>query len=216
MSRPHEKVVSSSTRQMVDLGILCGVAIPIVFWGTLFICGRILGGYSHISRMVSELGELGTRSQYVFTAGLLACAVLSLVFTAALLRKCKQFGLSTFPVWVILTYTFSIAGAGIFPYPTHLHMTLGSPSAFLFLSPMLAIFLWHSNVAPSGSRLCAAISLMIMLLGFLAFFPGLLPGMIGLKQRFFHLGWSIWFVCLSLSFLALKYEPADQGSNPHA
>jgi len=37
-------------------------------------------------------------------------------------------------------------------------------------------------------------------LGFLAYFPDLLPQYPGLKQRFFHVGWSVWFIYLSTAF----------------
>jgi hypothetical protein len=101
------------------------------------------------------------------------------------------------PVLLILTFTVSIGGAGLFPLPLHLHLLLGLPSVLLVLSPMLAWLLWRGRL-PWGSAL-ALPSLALMSLGFLAFLP-LLPGYPGLKQRLFHLGWSLWFGSLSLAF----------------
>ena len=116
------------------------------------------------------------------------------------MRRCRQVGRSEIPVWIILTYTFSIAGAGIFPYPTRLHLALGTPSIFLLLSPLLALFLWRPNARLPWHPAIGSLALAIMLLGFLAFFPGVLPGSLGLKQRFFHAGWSVWFAYLSFAF----------------
>jgi len=83
-----------SSQSLVSLGLLSGTAVPIIFWSKVFICSMILGNYNHVTRMVSELGELGTRSQYVFTAGLVLCAILSLYFTFTLIWLCKQLELS--------------------------------------------------------------------------------------------------------------------------
>ena len=46
----------------------------------------------------------------------------------------------------------------------------------------------------------AIISFMVMALGFLVFVPSVLDDYLGLKQRLFHAGWSIWFGYLSLGF----------------
>lgn len=42
-----------------------------------------------------------------------------------------------------------------------------------------------------------------MALGFLAFMPDVLNNYPGLKQQFFHIGWSLWFFYLSYSFVRL-------------
>ncbi len=42
-----------------------------------------------------------------------------------------------------------------------------------------------------------------MLLGFLTLTPNIMDNYFGLKQRFFHIGWSLWFIYLSLKFLEL-------------
>jgi len=47
------------------------------------------------------------------------------------------------------------------------------------------------------------LSFFIMTLGFLAFMPDVLSNYPGLKQRFFHIGWSLWFFYLSYSFVRL-------------
>jgi len=57
------------TRHLLALGSV----IPVIFWGTLVICGYLIRGYNHLTRLVSELGTIGTRTQYIFMAGLLAC-----------------------------------------------------------------------------------------------------------------------------------------------
>lgn len=101
---------------------------------------------------------------------------------------------------MILLYAFSVAGAAIFPMPHRLHGLLGSPAILLLLSPLLAGVFWRRLSRLKGLVPLAAISFVVMALGFLVFVPEILTGLFGLKQRFFHVGWSIWFGYLSLGF----------------
>ncbi len=176
-----------------------GRVIPAVFWTTTVICGWVLGNYNHATRQVSELGAIGTPSLYLFSAGLLGCAVLSVLFVTGLVRACRNSGVSRLPALLILSYPLSIAGAALFPLPLRMHLIMGMPSVLLLLSPLAALLLWRQEGAYGGTFWTWA-SLLIMALGFLAFFPGVLPGLPGVKQRFFHLGWTIWFLFLSARF----------------
>ena len=105
------------------------------------------------------------------------------------------------PALIILSFSLSIGGAAIFPLPLHLHLIMGMPSLLLLLSPLAALVLWRREKLPAGLQGWAIVSIIIMLLGFAAFMPDVLSAYPGLKQRLFHLGWSIWFLSLSLAFL---------------
>lgn len=183
--------------------IYLGSVIPIIFWATTIICGIILGNYNHLSGLVSELGALGTTTQYIFTTGLVLSSVLSVFFTVGLYKTCKLNGLNTIPILIILLYSFSIAGAALFPIPLRLHGILGSPSILLIFSPLLSLFLWTGKGKPSNIKQMSILSFLIMSLGFLVFAPDFLSDYPGLKQRFFHIGWSVWFFYLSYSFAGL-------------
>jgi hypothetical membrane protein len=187
------------TRHLLALGSI----IPVIFWGTITVCGYVLGDYNHLTRLVSELGALGTRAQYIFTSGLLACAVLSVLFVIGLSRACKEMKVSAIPALIILSFSLSIGGAAIFPLPLRMHLIMGMPSVLLFLSPLAALIFWRGEKLPAGMRLWAIVSLAIMLLGFLAFMPEVMSSTLGLKQRFFHVGWSLWFLYLSHDFSGL-------------
>jgi Predicted membrane protein len=176
-----------------------GIAIPLLFWVTTIICGLVMGNYSHATRMVSELGAIGTPSQYIFTVGLVLCSLLSMLFIVDLYRACKRAGLSTVPVLILLTFSFSILGAAIFPLPLRLHGILGMPSMLLFLSPILGMILWRADSSKS-TMWFSLLALALMLLGFLVEMPDVLSNYVGVKQRFFHAGWSVWFVYLGYRF----------------
>lgn len=178
--------------------VYAGIAAVLVFWFTTLICGVILGDYDHLSRMVSELGAVGTNTQTLFTAGLVLCGLLSIIFVVELIKRCRDMDLSVIPVIVILTFSFSIIGAGLFPMPLPLHGRLGLPSLLLITSPLLSLVLWRKNWNPPHLKWMAAISLILMLLGFMVYFPDLFGDLMGLKQRVFHAGWSVWFIYLSL------------------
>jgi len=180
--------------------IRLGSTIPIVFFITTFICGLILGNYNHLSRLVSELGALRTKSQHVFSTGLLLCSALSVLFVIGLYGKCRATGISIMPVILLLSYSISIAGAGIFPLPLRLHLIMGMPSILLILSPLLSLLLWSKSRKISYIKTMSILSLFVMSLGLLAFLPNILSGYPGLKQRFLHVGWSIWLIYLSYIF----------------
>ena len=188
----------------ITLLLKMGLLIPLVFWCTTLISGFIQGDYNHFSRMVSELGSQGTNTQYIFTTGLLLCALMSLCFINGLIMVCKHSAMRTLPVILILLYTISIAGAAIFPLPLQLHMYAGMPSIFLIIAPILSIVMWRNIPELTHFRLFALLSIGFMLLGFSAFFPDVLSDFPGLKQRFFHLGWSGWFIYLSVAFSRLN------------
>lgn len=178
-----------------------GGVVPATFWGTLAVCSFMMGDYDSLTRLVSELGAIGTRTQYIFTAGLLASAILSVLLVVGLCQECKRREISTVPALIILSFSLSISGAAIFPLPSRMHLIMGLPSVLLVLSPLTALLLWRADKQLSRLRVLALVSLAIMELGFTAFMPGVLGSMPGLKQRFFHLGWSLWFIGLSREFL---------------
>ncbi len=203
---------SKSSTTLICLQL--GAAIPIVFFITTIVSGFILGDYNHLTRMVSELGSAGTRSQYIFSTGLLICSSLSVVFVIDLFRMCRSAGISTVPVIILLCYSISIAGAAVFPLPLQLHLIMGMPSIFLVLSPLMSLFLWGSTGYLLHVRLMSAISFLVMALGFLAFMPDIFENYPGLKQRIFHIGWSIWFVYLSYAFTKLFSNHLDANVRP--
>lgn len=182
--------------------IKSGFLIPIIFWITTLICGFILTDYNHATRMVSELGGIGTETQYIFTSGLVLSSFFSILFIIGLYKTCKQTGLNTIPILILLTFSFSIFGAAIFPFPLRLHGLLGMSSILLFLSPLMSLILWNSKII-SNIKLISLLILIIMSLGFLIFVPNLLNDYFGLKQRFFHFGWTIWFLYLTSVFIDL-------------
>jgi hypothetical membrane protein len=176
-----------------------GFIIPLIFWLTLFIGGWMREDYHHLTSLVSELGRIGTSTQYLFTLGLTICALLSVAFILALHRRARAMGISSFPVLILLpAFSFPILGAALFPLPLPLHGILGSPAMLLTASPLLALILWGRKFGTRFLIITSAI-LLITALGYLVFTPTL-DAYPGLKQRFAHTGWTLWFVYLGWLF----------------
>lgn len=186
------------TKSLIYLGFI----VPIIFWTTTFVCGLILGDYNHLKRLVSELGALGTPTQYLFTTGLVLSAFLNIFFTIGLSKYCKKLQLNIIPVLLLSFYSF-IAGPAIFPMPLKLHGIAGLPMPLIMASPLVALWVWRKKELLLKFRIVAIISLIIMMFGFLIFFPNVLNEYFGLKQRFLYAGWTIWSVYLSFRFLKL-------------
>jgi hypothetical membrane protein len=169
--------------------------------------------YDHLSNLVSELGALGSKPQYIFSIGLVLSSVLNIFFVIGLYRICKSQNINPIPVLMLLFFSF-LAGPGIFPMPLRLHGIVGIPFPLIILTPLIALLLWRNTESKMKIRIGASLSLFIMLLGFLIFFPDILPENFGLKQRFLYLGWTLWSSFLAFRFLQLYNESDVSTMNP--
>jgi len=185
--------------------IYLGIIGPIVFWFTTIICGLMIDDYNHLSNLVSELGALDTKPQYLFSTGLVLCSVLNVLFVIGLYRVCRNKNISVIPVVVLLFFSF-LAGPGIVPMPLRLHGIVGIPFPLMMFSPLLALIFWRKYENELKIRFGAAIGLIMMLLGFLVFMPNILAENFGLKQRFLYLGWTIWSTYLAYRLLQLSMK----------
>ena len=177
-----------------------GFAAPVVFWATTIVCAWMLGGYDHLRFLVSELGALGTPSQHVFSGGLVLCSALNVLFVLGLYRCCREQRLNVAPVALLLFFSF-LAGPAVVPMPLPLHGIVGMPMLVFFLSPPAALLLWTGARPSLRLGVFAALALALIGLGFLVYFPGVLAGFHGLKQRFMYAGWTVWSAGLAFRFL---------------
>lgn len=192
--------------------IKSGFLIPILFWTTTLVCGFLMSEYNHATRMVSELGELGTETQHIFTIGLVLASIFSVLFIIGLYKTCKKIGLNTIPILILCVFPFTIIGVAIFPFPLRLHGLLGMPSVLLLLSPLMSLFLWKSEII-SNIKFISLLTLILMSLGFLVLMPNLLTDYFGIKQRLFHLGWTVWFLYLTTIFIEINKKGESPATN---
>ena len=188
-------------KQLIYFGFLS----PVFFWITTIVCGLLLENYNHFTCLVSELGALGTSTQYIFTTGLVLSAILNILFTIGIYKYCKILQLSIISVIFHFLYSF-LAGPALFPMPLRLHSISGLPFSLIMLAPILSLILWRKKEYLLKIRTVAIISFLIMMLGFLIYFPNILNEYFGLKQRFLYAGWTIWSFYLSYRLLQLNNE----------
>jgi hypothetical membrane protein len=178
-----------------------GIIIPVIFWLSTIICGFLHGSYSHISGTISELGAIGTKSETLMETFTLFCTVLSVFFMAGLFIACSQLKLNILPVFGVIGFPIMFGWAAIFHSGNPLHSASGPVFLLLYAGALLAVILWR-GAEFKQVRMLSLLSLAIMLLIFIRFIPSatIQNNYTGLIQRFAHLGWSVWFISLSVTF----------------
>lgn len=183
-----------------------GIIGPILFWLTTIVCGLMIEDYNHTSNLVSELGALNSKPQRIFTAGLVLCSVLNVIFVVGMYKVCRNINISVIPIIMLAFFSF-LAGPAIIPMPLRLHGIVGILFPFMMLSPLFAMIYWRKHEKEIKIRSGAIIGLIIMLLGFLIFLPNIFAEYFGLKQRFLYLGWTIWSIYLAFRFIQISMNP---------
>jgi hypothetical membrane protein len=67
-----------------------GIMVPVLYFGTLFVAGRLAPGYSHYSQYASELGMKGEPSAAVFNAGILLTALAIIAASGGLYLDARE------------------------------------------------------------------------------------------------------------------------------
>lgn len=193
------------TKRLLYFGIFTSIS----FWLITLICGYILD-YSLLTIYVSELGAVGTKTQLSFSVGVMTSSILNLIFSIGLYKVCKQLEISTLPAFLIGTFSISMFGVSLFPAPLKLHVIFGSITLFLNLAPLSVFLLWKKDKRMWHLRIFSLMMFALMTLSMIV--PRLAPSFQaqfpGLVQRFSHLGWSLWYISLSLGCIKLISEKA--------
>jgi hypothetical membrane protein len=130
------EVVMSPYRPLLGLGI----AVPVLYFGTLFAAAATWPAYSHITRYASELGGPEAPLPWVFNAGIIlmgaVCVLAAIGFGIALVRITRQSALGIATAICIGLFGVSMIIGGAFPMPNPLHGAFGLAFA-LVPAPML-------------------------------------------------------------------------------
>lgn len=188
----------------IRLLLFSGLLVPILFWTSTIIAGILHGNYNHFRNTVSELGAIGSSSEELMTIFTWTCTILSFTFLVGLVAVCRQLNLNKIPLIGILGFGVMFGWAATFHSGNPLHSKAGPALLLLLIGPLLSTILWRGKKFKK-LRLYSLVSFVIMLLIILRAIPSTIiqNNYTGLIQRFVHLGWSVWFVSLSLTFLTL-------------
>ena len=124
-------------------------------------------------------------------------AFLSLFFMVGLYKACKEAGCNALPALTVFAFAVMFFFTGMFPMGDPLHSATGPIFFLLQLGVLLVIILWRGHQFKT-IRVLSLISFILMCGIFLRFIPALQNTYPGLVQRLAHLGWSVWFVSLSI------------------
>ncbi len=186
------------TKKLLYLGFI----MPFVFWVSMAIAGELHGNYNPFVHTVSELGAIGTNSEGFMAVATISCAVMSLLFMVGLWRVCVEMEVNIVPVLATPACTIMLAWTSVFHLGHPLHGIVGFVPLLLFIGSLLSVVLWRSQPLQNLRKL-SLLSFLVMALVFLRFVPWFQQHLPGLVQRFFHLGWSIWFVGMAFGFIKL-------------
>lgn len=186
------------TKKLLYLGLV----MPFGFWASMAVAGELHGQYNPFVDTVSELGAIGTASESFTAVSMLLCSAMSLFYFAGLWRACKEIGISIAPILTVPVTALMFAWTAIFHSGSSLHGAIGPVPLLLFVGALLTLLSWRGQQFQTLRKL-AGLSLLVMALILLRFVPAFQQHFPGLIQRFFHLGWSIWFIAMSFSFIKI-------------
>lgn len=145
-------IVSKDRRQDGTRALLSiAVAVPFLYFGTLFVGGLLYPGYSHVTQYASELGSAQARYPRIFNGGIgltaLACIAASLGFA----RGVKGLGGSRVLGWLaaasLALFGLALILGALFPMPDPRHGGWGLGMAIQLTPFFLAAALWKVEEA---------------------------------------------------------------------
>jgi len=189
-----------------------GIISPLLFWEITIISGLMLEDYDHLKNVISDLGMIGTKSAAFSQWAFAILSVFCLLFSLGLIKAVKQIRVSIIPALLTLAFPIvTIWGMVLYPLPDPSHSALGAMPLLINLGALLGFILLRKKEIEGLSRirLWSIISFLVTMLIALRFTSFGMEFQ-GLVQRFFYLGWSIWFISLSVYFIkeinGLKYK----------
>jgi hypothetical membrane protein len=121
------------------------IAVPLLYFGTLFAAAATWPGYSHVTQYASELGSAAAPRPAIFNVGIIIMGVVCVIASAGVHLAARRAGGR--PVWTALgalclaLFGVSMVMGGMFPMPNPLHGGFGLGFAQVFAPLFLALAL---------------------------------------------------------------------------
>ena len=98
------------------IGILCGMAAPVLWASAIIFCGSLRPEYSHFAQYISELGERGGSTEFIMRyAAFVPTGLMHMAFAAFLYVAFKGSPLATFAAILVAINGVARITAGMFP-----------------------------------------------------------------------------------------------------
>ncbi len=137
------------TSSLLRFGPLAGI----LFFATVYVFAAFLPDYSHVSRTVSEIGEIGSPVAMPFQVAMLAVNLCVVLFAVGLLHFARATNLSTVPAFFVAWFGLADVGTNIFPSPHPLHNVFGLSLTIGYMAPLVLAIAWRrSEAAHSMTR----------------------------------------------------------------
>lgn len=177
--------------------LFLGLIIPCLFWSVTIIAGILHKNYDHLKMTISELGAIGTGSEIFSSISLFTISILSIFFSIGFYNASKELHINKVPAILSLSMPVAMGWAAVFSLGHEMHSALGPLPMVMMIGMVVALIFWRGEKYKT-LRMVSGISICIILLFLMRFKPGLLINYEGLLQRLFYLGWSVWFIGLSV------------------
>lgn len=126
-----------------------GVAVPIIYFGTLLFAPLLYPGYSHRTQYASELGAAAAPYPYIFNLAIIACGLSAIAGCIGIaLALQRQFGAKVTAALTgiaLLLWGAAMTMGGLFPMPDERHGAFGLGIA-VQIAPLFALLaIWKSD-----------------------------------------------------------------------
>ena len=184
--------------------LLAGQYIAGFYWIGLLIAGYLYGDYHHVSDDITLLDSFYSGSGTLISGIKLVVALFIIPFTWELYKNGKRLKINVLPILPLVFIALSMLGTTLFPSPNALYEVFANILVLSTLGPLLTVFIWRDEEL-SRIRWLSALSLFLMVVALGLIFsrtsiPAFVHAYWGLIQRTLLLGWTLWFVFLSLFF----------------
>ena len=208
---------------MVRVGLLCGLAAPLLWAAVIVVAGEMRPGFDHASQYISELGERGsTTESFMRHAGFVATGLMHIAyawaFRATLARVGARPRLALLVAVLVALNGLGRIGAGMFPCepgcaaPEAPSQRLHHLAATLAFLAMAAATLLGALLFRGDRRLRAlapySLASGVLALGFLALMSASEPtrGATGLYERLASGALTLWVMVTAWRLRALERE----------
>jgi len=182
-------------------GLLFGPLAAILFVLGIAGLATMVPHYSHVRQTMSEIGEVGSPAQTLFSVMALVVAICIAIFALALRSAAIAANHATLAAYVTGCMAISLAGVGIFSSPHPLHNVFGISELVGYQAPLGFALTWRGDrraknlVAFSWLMFLAIWIAIVLNLGSLD--PGGLlwqhvKPVIGIAQRALFGAWFVW------------------------
>jgi CubicO group peptidase (beta-lactamase class C family) len=192
----------------IKYSLYLGLIIPVLYWLGTVISGYLHGNYSHVRAGLPILDSFYSASGTFNATIQFTIALLSIPFIYSVYKSCNQLNISVFPLLPLTFIPLNMLGTSLFSFPNALFQFFSNCIILSILGPLLAIIIWRNKIFLK-IRLLSIISfiLMIVSIGFIirrSSIPEFAHNYWGIIQRLLFLGWTSWFVFLSLYFVIVQ------------